>query len=336
MPYAIERQKGKFAVVKEDDGKVMGTHPTRAKAKAQLSALYAAENKTMSKDAIKSMMDMGALEYAKQECWDIQSASSALAQIAMMAVNEVEEPQDIETLADVMYSLLEFIRGEIDEMESSAKEGAVEEPEEVKSIPAEVKSMNMDYVKSIGSLAQDLAVKYVARDEIKGYTFLWGSPKLTDVEIEYFTKDTDFWDGVLGKNPRPLTWDHAQDETFKAHPVIGQITDWGDDELGRWYVAKMDRSHKYRKMIDALIEKGVLGTSSDSAPQYVNRVKTGKATWLKEWAWFASALTDTPAEPRMIGSLEYLKSLGVALPDTRGVAWEWQKQRLLFSRLSNK
>lgn len=340
MPYSIRRKEGKFEVVKDDDGKVMGTHPSRGKAKAQLAALYANEGKSI-KDTIKSMEDMGATEYARSECWDIQSAANALSQIAALATNELEEPQDIETLSDIMYSLLEFIRGEIDEMEASAKEGQAQEGKSVTEAPnysvptltGKSPALKLDYVKSIGSAIKDAAVKYVARDEIKGYTFLWGNPQVTDVEIEYFTKDTNFWDGVLGKSPRPLTWDHAQDETFKATPVIGQITDWGDDEMGRWYVAKMDRSHKYRKMIDALIEQGVLGTSSDSAPQYVQRVKTGKATWLKEWAWFASALTDTPAEPRMIGSLEFLKSLGVALPEASGRTWKFQVERLNLLRL---
>lgn len=190
-------------------------------------------------------------------------------------------------------------------------------------------TINLDYVKSIGLLDFSPAVKYIARDEIKGYTFLWGSDALTDVELEYFTKSTNFWDDKLGMNPRPLTWDHAQDGEFKDTPIIGMITEWGDDEVGRWYTAKLDRAHRYRKAIDALIEKGVLGTSSDSAPQYVQRVKTGKSTWLKEWAWFASALTDCPAEPRMIGNVEHFKSLGIQLPDTQlATAWEWNKQRL--------
>src|SRR3990172_5362072 len=179
------------------------------------------------------------------------------------------------------------------------------------------KELNLSYVKSLGvsDATKGIAVKYTAKDEIKGYTFLWGNPNLTDVEIEYFTNATDFWDDRLGKAARPLTWDHAQDEDFKASPVIGEITDFGDDELGRWYVAKLDIAHRYRKAIDALIKQGVLGTSSDSAPQYVVREKTGKSIWLKEWPWFASALTNTPAEPRMINSLEFLKSLGVQLPD---------------------
>jgi hypothetical protein len=133
---------------------------------------------------------------------------------------------------------------------------------------------------------------------------LWGDPAKTDLEQEYFTKSTDFWDKSLGL-PRTLTWDHALDDTMKANPVIGEITEMGDDEIGRWYVAQLDRNHKYRKAIDQLIEKKAVGTSSDSAPQYVVKEKTGKAVWLKQWPLFAAALTTTPCEPRMLteGSL---------------------------------
>jgi hypothetical protein len=283
------------------------------------------------KAQIKSMGDMGGKEYAHQEAWDIAAASSVLSSVANLCHNEMDEPMDITTLCDIMNSLIEFIRGEVKEMESAAL------TPEVKSVPAEVRAespLHLSYVKSLGVVFPDMAVKYVARDELKGYTFLWGNPKLTDVEAEYFTKDSNFWDSALGKAARPLTWDHAQDDDFKAAPVIGTITDFGDDEIGRWYVAKLDRSHKYRKAIDALIEAGKLGTSSDSAPQYVQRVKTGKSTWLKEWPWFASALTDTPAEPRMIDSLEYLKSLGVTLPETHSNAWKWNKARLQLLKLN--
>jgi len=203
--------------------------------------------------------------------------------------------------------------------------------------PEAGKSLNLSYAKSLGIEVPEMAVKYTALNEIKGYTFLWGGPKMTDIEAEYFTPQSDFWDKTLGKSARPLTWDHAQDEEFKAVPVIGQITDFGDDEVGRWYVAKLDRSHKYRKAIDALIEAGKLGTSSDSAPQYVQRVKTGKATWLKEWPWFASALTDAPAEPRMVGELEFYKSLGITLPEVRNKnAWEFNARRLQILKIKQE
>ena len=290
--------------------------------------------KKITEAQMNSMKSMGGAEYARQEAWDVQQASQALSMIAQMVHNEVDEPMDMMTLADIMFSLVEFIKGEIKEMESAATQGE----NYAKSIPAVVKTqeptLNLSYAKSLNiETLPDMAVKYVALDQIKGYTYLWGNPTVTDIEMEYFTKDTNFWDETLGKSPRPLTWDHAQDDSLKAHPVIGQITDFGDDEIGRWYVAKLDRSHKYRKAIDALIEAGKLGTSSDSAPQYVQRVKTGKSTWLKEWPWFASALTDTPAEPRMIDSLEFYKSLGITLPETPRKAWEWNQRRLQLSRL---
>lgn len=198
-------------------------------------------------------------------------------------------------------------------------------------------TLNLDYIKSLQLESMpEVAVKFTALHEIKGYTYIWGGQNMTDVEREYFTKDTNFWDEQLGKSPRPLTWDHAQDEDFKGSPLIGQIVDFGDDEVGRWYVGKLERSHRYRKAIDALIAAGKLGTSSDSAPQYVQRVKTGKATWLKEWPWFASALTDVPAEPRTIASTEFLKSIGVQLPEMPSKAWEWNVQRLRILKLQNQ
>ena len=204
---------------------------------------------------------------------------------------------------------IEALKGLLAELESEEPE-PVEEPEETKTI-------NLDYVKSLQVTPPEfLAVKFVALDEIRGYSHLWGSEALTDVEIEYFTPETNFWDDRFDTKSRPLTWDHAQDADFKGNPVIGNIVDFGDDDIGRWYVARLDRSHKYKDAIAELIKAGILGTSSDSAPQYVERVKKGRATWLKTWPFFAAALTDTPCEPRMIGSLEFLKSLGIDLPET--------------------
>ncbi len=209
---------------------------------------------------------------------------------------------------------------------------ADEMAEEAKAAPAEVSEspMKLDYFKSlhIDIPADKLAVKFVAKDEVKGYAVLWGDPQKVDLEKEYFTKDTNFWD----LKPQVLTWDHAQDDEFKSDPRIGEILEVGDDEWGKWYVAKLKRAEAYRRYLDSLIEKKAVGSSSDSAPQYVVREKTGKSIWLKEWPLFAVSLTDAPCEPRMIGSIEYLKSLGVTLPDTLA-AWEWTKKRYALNKL---
>ena len=175
-----------------------------------------------------------------------------------------------------------------------------------------IKSLNLAYVKSLGVVVPDLAVKRTGIDEIHSYTMIWGNPDKVDVEQEFFTRESDFWDKSYGKAIRPLTWDHNQDDSLKADTRIGTITDFGDDEIGRWYTATLDRSHRYRKAIDGLIEQGVLGSSSDSVLQYIQRQKTKSgATWLAVWPWVGSALTATPAEPRLLASIEYAKSIGV-------------------------
>jgi len=200
-------------------------------------------------------------------------------------------------------------------------------------------SMNTSYAKSIGlqlsteELNTLLAAKSVGVDKIFHYAFLWGSDKVVDIENEYFTKSSDLWDTHLGKIPRPLTWDHAMDPSMKASPIIGKTLEYGDDEIGRWAVSQLDRAHEYRKAIDALIERRILGSSSDSAPQYVERVQTGKAVWLKTWPWFATALTVQPCEPRMVKTVDYFKSIGVSVPNLDATAYQLQVMKLKARRI---
>ena len=41
MPYAIKKSGDKYQVINKDTGRVLGTHPTREQAEAQLRAVYA-------------------------------------------------------------------------------------------------------------------------------------------------------------------------------------------------------------------------------------------------------------------------------------------------------
>lgn len=311
-----------------------GTTDDNKQAVAICYSMYRKGKKSADLEALKYMGEMGVDKYAWQEAWGIENAANVLSSLAMMAQEETSEPQDLQGLANIMRSLMAFIAGEITQMVDAAKVG--EEKSAPETVPAEVKSeesgMNLSYAKSLQvELPDFLAVKFTAKDEIKGYSHLWGSEELADLEVEYFTQQSDFWDDRFDTKTRPLTWDHAQDPDFKAEPIIGQIVDFGDDDVGRWYVAKLNRAHQYNRAIAELIKAGKLGTSSDSAPQYVERVKTGKATWLKTWPFFAAALTDTPCEPRMIGSLEFFKSLGVNLPDMSVIQTPtWEAEAAIF------
>jgi hypothetical protein len=176
-------------------------------------------------------------------------------------------------------------------------------------------TLNLSYVKAIRPDVDPslLGIKR-SGDTIQGYLALWGDPEVTDLEAEYFTPQTDFWDKSI-QGERPLTWDHAVDQSTKADPIIGRITDIKDDEIGRWYTDQLDRNHRYYRAISRLLEQNALGTSSDSVPQYVLREARGKAIWLKRWPLIAAALTPTPCEPRMLGTIDYVKSLGIELPE---------------------
>lgn len=166
------------------------------------------------------------------------------------------------------------------------------------------------------------AVKSTGRDTVRGYSMLWGDESLVDVESDFFTKQSNFWDAELKGVVRPLTYDHGQDAKTAAISVIGEIKTFGDDEWGRWYEAQLNRNTAYRSFLDRLISERALGTSSDSAPQYVIRKKSANGSfWLAQWPWFASALTTTPAEPRMLREdALYWKSAGVTLPTPGQVA----------------
>ncbi len=290
------------------------------------------------------------LDYALAESWDIQSAAQCLSMLTSIAASEAAqgEGDDVQEIGAIIKALLVFIGGELQGMvESAIAEAAAEAAEEAAGAAAGAAMLaapprfQLSYVKSL-HLPHDeqyfrdvLAVKSTGPDAIRGYSMLWGDPERVDVEREFFTKASDFWDATLS-TPKPLTWDHAQDATLKASPVIGQITAFGDDEVGRWYEAQLDRAHRYRKAVSKLIAAGALGTSSDSAPQYVVREKSaGGATWLKCWPWFASALTATPAEPRMTGTIEWFKSIGVVLPEPQNGETAQEALSELAARVEN-
>lgn len=280
---------------------------------------------TFDIDAIKSM---GGAEYARSEAWDISSAANAIVMIANMAMNEADEPDDMQSLGNIITSLMEFINGEIKEMVLASRRGVAEESTENSYRSTRIESvLDLSYVKSIGIELPDskLAVKYVSKNTIAHPVFIWGNPNKTDLEGDFFTKNSDFWDEALKGYERPLTWEHGQDKLFREiedNPVIGKTVKYYDDDIARWAESVITTDKQYRKYIDKFIEEKRLGYSSDSAPQYVIREKQGKGTWLKSWAWFGGSLTASPCEPRMkVYTPEFLKSLGLVIPDTSNQTW---------------
>ena len=71
MPYNIKQEGNKYEVVVTATGRVVGTHPTKDKAEAQLGALYAKESKIEKESAGAGRIDGGVgfkLEYNVPDC----------------------------------------------------------------------------------------------------------------------------------------------------------------------------------------------------------------------------------------------------------------------------
>lgn len=211
----------------------------------------------------------------------------------------------------------------IDKLKALYKQEKMDVPGSGKSYGGKLLSVN--YLKSIHiphaeQFFKDvLAAKFIGKNEIEHAVYVWGTPEQVDLETDFFTSAkstlgaTDFWDRYVG-TPRALTWNHAQDKHWlKGNQIIGDTEGYRDSDVARFAQSVLERSHEYRKAIDELIGQRVLGSSSDSAPQYVERVRQKNGSnWIKTWPWFATALTDVPCEYRTIdiGS-PYWKSIGV-------------------------
>jgi len=163
-----------------------------------------------------------------------------------------------------------------------------------------------------------LEVKALPDGRIRAYALVWGDEHNTDLsqQKDFFTPRTDFWDKQLPM-PRPLTYHHGWNAETKAMPVIGKIDEFGDDDIGRWYIAELDKAHRYEKAVRALIQKHALKSSVDSIPQYARReAKANGAHEIQVYPLFGVTLTPTPMEPRLFPAEElkaFYKSIGVEL-----------------------
>ena len=136
---------------------------------------------------------------------------------------------------------------------------------------------------------------------IQGYGVVFGG---RDLQGNHFSDKTDFWLNATSPNP-PVLYQHWMFDDDTKGVVMGRVTDRTKDALGLWFEAQLEQASEYAAMIKELIEEGVLGFSTGSAPHVVEYV--GNA--VKTWPIFELSLTPTPMEPRTIGV--ELKSLGM-------------------------
>jgi hypothetical protein len=141
-------------------------------------------------------------------------------------------------------------------------------------------------------------IKATDKGVIKGYAIRFGSSSDTDLEADYFTKNTDYGRPLKkgDKFQMNLYYHHGQDNTIKTYAIGSGIATY--DDTGIWFEAQLNMADKYAVMINELAKEGKLGYSSGSAGHLVSRTQKGTSFEVKSWPIAEISLTPTPAESR--------------------------------------
>jgi hypothetical protein len=142
--------------------------------------------------------------------------------------------------------------------------------------------------------APGAAVKSIESGEVEGLLVVFGNPDATDLENEFFTKDTDFG----RQRETPIWLNHAQPvKTASGIILIEEPIGYGALEIvDEGVIIRGLLDAKYRYLAQIAQE---LGWSSGTAAHLVMREPVGKATHIKRWLLGLDAsITPTPAEPR--------------------------------------
>lgn len=138
------------------------------------------------------------------------------------------------------------------------------------------------------------SVKAIGSGKVAGYLVRFGEPKQTDLQGDFFNKDTDF--GVVDGGNLPVFYQHGFDGVLKTRKLgLGTIK---YDDVGLWFEAQLELRDEYEKMIYELVERGKMGWSSGAASHLVEREPVGKSYYVKSWIIAEASLTPTPAEPQ--------------------------------------
>ena len=166
-------------------------------------------------------------------------------------------------------------------------------------------------------------VKMFNEDEagclVGGYLALWGDPATKDLQGEYFTPETQLW--LDHYKTAPLLFHHGMDSDVGLS-VIGKRVDVQTDAAGVFVKNWIDKSNRYWKMVEPLLQTGRLFYSPGSAPHLVKRTKNGQ---LLSFPVIEDTLTPVPAQYRLRPIEEIkaaYKSASIDMPSTEGATPE--------------
>lgn len=149
------------------------------------------------------------------------------------------------------------------------------------------------------------AVKSDQLGYVKGYLVRFGDAQNTDLENEFFTRQTDFGFPLDAVIPLNVYYHHGQDERIGRKSIgTGVIK---ADNVGLWYEAQLDMADEYAAMVAKLCREGKMGYSSGAASHLVERKSIDGGYEITRWPIAEASITPTPAEWRnTVKSIETL------------------------------
>jgi len=137
-------------------------------------------------------------------------------------------------------------------------------------------------------------VKSLGDGRVGGYLMVWGGPGHKDLEGDYFTPKTELC--LDWFEARPILYDHGHDGAIKLAPIgTLETKNMRADDLGLWIEGQLDIRSRYLEAVEKLIEAGVLGWSSRTLPDLMQKQFDGQIT---RWPVIEATMTTHPAELR--------------------------------------
>ncbi len=134
---------------------------------------------------------------------------------------------------------------------------------------------------------------------------------------EFFTAKTQLESAFTKSGALHINWEHGKRE-LPPDEFLG-IVDWKTarwDDKGVFVERVLSRRSKYVRWVETLIDKNMIGTSSQDVQGSKQKAANGEIT---HWPLYRDTLTVMPMEPRMMqefgeNTLSALKALGIPVP----------------------
>ena len=146
---------------------------------------------------------------------------------------------------------------------------------------------------------------------------------------DYFSAESDLESEYTKSGKLDIDWEHGSQPAESPKDIALGFVDWSTlkiDGIGAKVKRILFRRNHWIKLIEPLIELGLIGNSSEATETGVEKSADGH---IIKWPLYRDTLTVTPTEPRMLMdnplALQAMKSLAKVYPDLEASILEAEK-----------